>query len=82
MLAQGLSDAGLDRLPWSKALTQWRDRVMFLRKAEGEEWPDLSDAALAARLDDWLVPALYDKTSAAAISARRSVGCRHGVDAV
>ncbi len=69
VLAQGLADSGLDRLPWSKPLLQWRDRVMFLRKAEGDEWPDLSDAALAAKLDDWLVPALYDKTSAAAISA-------------
>ena len=27
---------------------QWRDRVMFLRAREGDEWPDLSDAALAA----------------------------------
>ena len=39
---------GIDRLPWTKALQQWRDRVMFLRAREGEEWPDLSDAALAA----------------------------------
>ena len=31
-----------------KALKQWRDRVMFLRASEGDEWPDLSDAALAA----------------------------------
>ena len=31
-----------------KSLRQWRDRVMFLRRAEGDEWPDLSDAALAA----------------------------------
>lgn len=69
VLATGLADAGLDRLPWSKALLQWRDRVMFLRRAEGEEWPDLSDSALSANLDDWLVPALYDKTSAAAFSA-------------
>jgi ATP-dependent helicase HrpB len=69
VLAQGLSDAGLDRLPWSKAVLQWRDRVMFLRKAEGDEWPDLSDSALSTHLDDWLVPALYDKTSAAALSA-------------
>ena len=38
---------GIDRLPWSKALHQWRDRVMFLRASEGDEWPDLSDAALA-----------------------------------
>ena len=29
-----------------KALRQWRDRVMFLRASEGDEWPDLSDAAL------------------------------------
>jgi ATP-dependent helicase HrpB len=36
---------------------------MFLRRFEGEEWPDLSDAALAARSDDWLAPALIDKTS-------------------
>ncbi|WFU73185.1 ATP-dependent helicase HrpB [Bradyrhizobium sp. CB2312] len=60
ILADGLIAAGLDRLPWSKAAKQWRDRVMFLRKAEGESWPDLSDDGLIARRDDWLVPALYD----------------------
>jgi len=69
IFADGLVAAGLDRLPWSKALKQWRDRVMFLRKAEGENWPDLSDAALAATSDDWLVPALYDKTSLKDFSA-------------
>ena len=36
VLADGLIAAGLDRLPWSKPAKQWRDRVMFLRKAEGE----------------------------------------------
>ena len=36
VLADGLIAAGLDKLPWSKPLKQWRDRVMFLRKAEGE----------------------------------------------
>ena len=35
--ADGLIAAGLDRLPWSKPLKQWRDRVMFLRKAEGDK---------------------------------------------
>ena len=49
IFADGLIAAGLDKLPWSKALKQWRDRVMFLRKAEGESWPDLSDAALPRR---------------------------------
>jgi ATP-dependent helicase HrpB len=69
IFADGLIDAGLDRLPWSKALKQWRDRVMFLRKAEGENWPDLSDAALAATSDEWLAPALYDKTQLKDFSA-------------
>jgi ATP-dependent helicase HrpB len=67
VLADGLAAVGLDKLPWSKPLKQWRDRVMFLRKAEGESsksiWPDLSDAALAAQRENWLAPALYDKTS-------------------
>ncbi|ANV99212.1 ATP-dependent helicase HrpB [Bradyrhizobium icense] len=63
IFAGGLVAGGLDKLPWSKSLKQWRDRVMFLRKAEGESWPDLSDAALAAEAENWLVPALYDKTS-------------------
>jgi ATP-dependent helicase HrpB len=67
VLADGLIAAGLDRLPWPKPLQQWRGRVMFLRKAEGETplniWPDLSDDALAAQRETWLVPALFDKTS-------------------
>jgi ATP-dependent helicase HrpB len=63
VLADGLIASGLDRLPWSKPLKQWRDRVMFLRAAEGESWPDLSDDALAAQREAWLVPALSDKTS-------------------
>jgi ATP-dependent helicase HrpB len=73
VLADGLAAAGLDRLPWSKPLKQWRDRVMFLRKAEGEtpqhSWPDLSDDALAAQREAWLAPALYDKTSLKDFSA-------------
>ena len=62
-LAAGIARLGLDRLPWGKALMQWRDRVRFLRRAEGDEWPDLSDTGLAARIDDWLVPALIGKTA-------------------
>ena len=62
-LAEGIARAGIDHLPWTKALTQWRDRVMFLRHAEGDEWPDLSDAGLAATATDWLAPALTGKTS-------------------
>jgi ATP-dependent helicase HrpB len=69
VLADGLTAVGLDKLPWSKPLKQWRGRVMFLRKAEGKPWPDLSDAALAAQRETWLVPALFDKTALKDISA-------------
>ena len=73
ILGDGLIAAGLDQLPWSKAARQWRDRVMFLRKAEGEGaqnlWPELSDAALAAQREAWLTPLLYDKTSLKEISS-------------
>jgi ATP-dependent helicase HrpB len=73
VLADGLTAAGLDRLPWSKPAKQWRDRVTFLRRAEADplagSWPDLSDDALAAQRETWLVPALYDKTSLKEFSA-------------
>ncbi|NPU66602.1 ATP-dependent helicase HrpB [Bradyrhizobium sp. 83012] len=68
IFADGICAAGLDRLPWSKAATQWRGRVMFLRKAEGDSWPDLSDAGLSERREDWLVPLLADKTALKEIS--------------
>src|SRR5262249_10285699 len=68
-LADGIIGLGLDRLPWSKALQQWRDRVMFLHRAQPDEWPDLSDAALAARAGEWLVPLLSDKTALAQLTA-------------
>jgi len=68
-LAAGIAKLGIARLPWTKALAQWRDRVMFLRRAEDEEWPDLSDTALAANIGGWLAPLLADKTALAQISA-------------
>ncbi len=68
-LAAGVAGLGISRLPWSKAQLQLRDRVAFLRAASGEEWPDLSDAALAATAGDWLAPYLAGKSRAADIDA-------------
>jgi ATP-dependent helicase HrpB len=72
VLAQGIARLGIDRLPWTEALRQWRDRVMFLRTAEGQEtgheWPDVSDAALAGDAD-WLAALFYGKTALAGLSA-------------
>jgi ATP-dependent helicase HrpB len=68
-LADGIAGLGIGRLPWTKSLQQWRDRVMFLRASEGDEWPDLSDAALAQTVNAWLAPMLAAKTTLGDISA-------------
>jgi ATP-dependent helicase HrpB len=60
-LARGVLALGVARLPWSKALAQWRGRVAFLRGSEGEPWPDLSDERLG-KDPDWLAPRLPGKT--------------------
>jgi ATP-dependent helicase HrpB len=69
LLAEGIARLGIDRLPWTKTLRQWRDRVAFLRRAEGDEWPDLSDAALAASAGEWLAPALAERLALADLGA-------------
>lgn len=68
-LARGIAALGLARLPWTAALSQWRDRVNFLRRAEGAPWPDLSDTALAESAEDWLAPFLSGKTALSQIGA-------------
>jgi ATP-dependent helicase HrpB len=69
MLAKGIAGAGLHHLPWTKAQLQLRDRVNFLRRAEGDEWPDLSDTALAPTAEEWLAPIIHSKTALAQIGA-------------
>ena len=63
LLAENIAKLGIERLPWTMAHRQWRDRIMFLRVSEGDAWPDLSDAALAESVNDWLAPILLSKTA-------------------
>jgi ATP-dependent helicase HrpB len=67
-LAEGIARIGIHRLPWTNVLRQWRDRVVFLRQAEGGDWPDLSDTALDADVN-WLAAIFAGKTSLAELSA-------------
>ncbi|HEY8214147.1 MAG TPA: ATP-dependent helicase HrpB, partial [Methylocystis sp.] len=69
MLARGVAGLGLARLPWTKSQVQRRERVDFLRRAEGDEWPDLSDAALATSAEDWLAPFIHGRASLGDITA-------------
>jgi ATP-dependent helicase HrpB len=71
ILAQGIVGLGLDKLPWSKPALQFRNRVTFLRRSEGEEWPDLSSEGLARSAADWLESLLIDKTARGDISAEQ-----------
>jgi ATP-dependent RNA helicase HrpB len=68
ILAQGIVGLGLDRLPWSKAALQFRNRVGFLRRAEGDEWSDLANDGLVRNAVEWLEPLLMDKTARSQIT--------------
>ncbi len=56
-MVAGIRQLGLDCLPWTRETRDWRARVLCLRHwLPGEDWPDLSDATLAATLEAWLEP--------------------------
>ncbi len=57
-MAEGIRVMGLACLPWTDELMKFRERVAFLRKVDGEAWPDLSDQALLEGLEEWLAPYL------------------------
>ena len=59
-LLEGVRVHGLAPLPWSDAARALRRRAAFARTLD-PRIPDLSDAALLARLDDWLPPLLAGK---------------------
>jgi ATP-dependent helicase HrpB len=69
LLAEGIAKIGISRLPWSKAQSQLRHRVAFLCAAGEDEWPDLSDEALAKTAAQWLAPYLTGKTKLSEIGA-------------
>ncbi|RED76661.1 ATP-dependent helicase HrpB [Cohnella phaseoli] len=52
-LLAGVRAEGLELLPWTKMARQFQQRAEFARRHDGT-WPDLSDEALLATLDDWL----------------------------
>jgi ATP-dependent helicase HrpB len=55
----GLRSLGLGALPWTPTLRQWQARVSLMSKfavPAAQAWPDLSDAALLATLEEWAPP--------------------------
>ena len=67
-LADGLRRLGFAALPLGKDNERLLRRLRFLAAAYGPPWPDLSDAALLAGLEDWLMPYLPGVTGLAQIT--------------
>ncbi|MFJ9905739.1 ATP-dependent helicase HrpB [Streptomyces sp. NPDC101152] len=57
-LLEGLRQEGFGLLRWSPDALVLRQRLAFLHRRLGEPWPDVSDDALHARVDEWLEPEL------------------------
>ncbi|MFE9601906.1 ATP-dependent helicase HrpB [Streptomyces hokutonensis] len=57
-LVDGLRQEGFGLLRWSADAQVLRQRLAFLRLSVGAPWPDVSDEALHARVDEWLEPEL------------------------
>lgn len=58
VLAQAVSDAGLQVLPWTDALRQWQARVQVMHGLQPEQWPDVSEMALRQHVLEWAGPYL------------------------
>ena len=57
-LLDGIRSEGVRSLPWTRDSEHLRDRMIFLHGLDPERWPDRSDEALSAGLEEWLVPFL------------------------
>ncbi len=53
-----IRESGLQVLPWNRAAEELRSRIAFLHQVQGGPWPDVSDTALLASLEEWLAPFL------------------------
>ena len=52
-LFEGIRQKGVAQLAWTSGTRQLQARICFLHRVLGEPWPDVSDAALAEKLEDW-----------------------------
>ncbi|KUL54581.1 ATP-dependent helicase [Streptomyces sp. NRRL F-4489] len=53
-VVDGLRREGLGLLRWTAAAAAVRQRMAFLHRELGAPWPDVSDAALLERVEEWL----------------------------
>ncbi|WP_188719755.1 ATP-dependent helicase HrpB [Nitratireductor aestuarii] len=67
-LIEAVRTHGLSILNWTNAAENLRARLGFMHAMEGEPWPDVSDEALLASLDEWLLPFLKGEPNIASVT--------------
>jgi ATP-dependent helicase HrpB len=77
-LCAGLRSRGLDALPWTQAARNLQARAALIAALE-PAWPDLSDGALIATLEDWLAPHLAGVRSLAELGRLDLLAILRGV---
>ncbi len=90
LLLDAIERKGIDALPWTDDARALRLRIVFARTHQPDAWPDSSDPALLATLDEWLLPFLTSPRRlsdirpdhvAAAVLARLSWDQQRSLDA-
>ncbi|GLJ60533.1 ATP-dependent helicase HrpB [Microbacterium barkeri] len=69
--AAHVRERGIDALAWRPEALALRARLALVHREIGRPWPDVDDASLLARIDDWLGPDL---------SRLRADASLHGID--
>jgi ATP-dependent helicase HrpB len=79
-MLDGIRATGLQSLPWTRELEQWRARVAFVRAQDpAGDWPDLSDATLLETAGTWLAPWLDGITRREQLARLDLRGAVHGL---
>ncbi|RAX18126.1 ATP-dependent helicase HrpB [Pseudarthrobacter sp. AG30] len=78
-VAAAFQAGGLAALSWPTAAASFRSRLAFLHRQAGEPWPDVSDTALLARLEEWLGTGLEALAAGAPLDSLDLAGALRGL---
>lgn len=78
-LAAAAAGRAFRDLDWTEAARQTRARMGWMHGVEGAEWPDVSDAALAADNGAWLAPWLSGMTRLSELRGLDAVAVLRGL---
>jgi ATP-dependent helicase HrpB len=73
-LAKAAATRAFRDLNWTDAASQTRARLGWMHKLAPQEWPDVSDAALAASATEWLAPWLSGLTKLSELKGLDATG--------